>query len=204
MEDAAEGCLNELIRRSLMQVENLRWEEVINCRIHDLLRDLAVQKALEKSYSLNNIGNLERHSTLILCCEMMNHSALEYLSSCPKAPQIVLTWKNRKTACLRPISKFHHNDGPLLFKTHGRSDAYSGNVAKPKESRISSSLQGKLPAVIASFSQLEFLRLDSLKKLKRWHLATSAMPLIKGLGIYDCPKLKEIPRMRRLGDVEEI
>uniref|UniRef100_A0A0V0HD49 Putative ovule protein n=1 Tax=Solanum chacoense TaxID=4108 RepID=A0A0V0HD49_SOLCH len=37
-----------------------------------------------------------------------------------------------------------------------------------------------------SFSQLEFLRLDSLGRLERWHLGTSAMPLIKGLYICDC------------------
>uniref|UniRef100_A0A0V0HK41 Putative ovule protein n=1 Tax=Solanum chacoense TaxID=4108 RepID=A0A0V0HK41_SOLCH len=34
-----------------------------------------------------------------------------------------------------------------------------------------------------SFSQLEFLHLRDLEKLERWHLGTSAMPLIKGLGI---------------------
>lgn len=51
-----------------------------------------------------------------------------------------------------------------------------------------------------SFSQLEFLRLDGLEKLERWHIGTSVMPLIKGLGIYDCPTLKEIPE--RMKDVE--
>ncbi|KAK4720694.1 hypothetical protein R3W88_010927 [Solanum pinnatisectum] len=51
-----------------------------------------------------------------------------------------------------------------------------------------------------SFSQLEILRLDCLENLERWHLATSAMPLIKGLGIQCCPKLHEIPD--RMKDVE--
>lgn len=44
------------------------------------------------------------------------------------------------------------------------------------------------------FSQLEFLILSDLEKLERWHLGTNAMPLIKGLGIHDCPNLKEILR----------
>ncbi|KAF3652153.1 hypothetical protein FXO38_16261 [Capsicum annuum] len=43
------------------------------------------------------------------------------------------------------------------------------------------------------FGQLEFLHLDSLWNLERWHLATSAMPLIKGLGIHYCPQLNETP-----------
>ncbi|KAH0678396.1 hypothetical protein KY284_019481 [Solanum tuberosum] len=51
-----------------------------------------------------------------------------------------------------------------------------------------------------SFSQLEFLHLYDLEKLERWDLGTSAMPLIKGLGIDDCPNLKEIPE--RMKDVE--
>ncbi|XP_060174800.1 disease resistance protein RPP13-like [Lycium barbarum] len=50
MEDVAQDFLNELIRRSLVQVVDTVWEEVIECRIHDLLRDLAVQKALEVNF----------------------------------------------------------------------------------------------------------------------------------------------------------
>ncbi|WMV23240.1 hypothetical protein MTR67_016625 [Solanum verrucosum] len=50
-----------------------------------------------------------------------------------------------------------------------------------------------------SFSQLEILRLDCLENLERWHLATSAMPHIKGFAIHRCPKLKEIPeRMKEV------
>ncbi|KAH0692481.1 hypothetical protein KY285_019578 [Solanum tuberosum] len=47
MEDVAEGFLNELIRRSLVQVDYTFWERVTKCMVHDLLRDLAIQKALE-------------------------------------------------------------------------------------------------------------------------------------------------------------
>ncbi|KAH0757044.1 hypothetical protein KY290_020537 [Solanum tuberosum] len=47
MEDVAKGFLNELIRRSLIQAARTFWEKVSKCRIHDLLRDLAVKKALE-------------------------------------------------------------------------------------------------------------------------------------------------------------
>ncbi|XP_060183602.1 disease resistance protein RPP13-like [Lycium barbarum] len=50
MEDVAQDFLNELIRRSLIQVAATRWEEVTECRIHDLLRDLAIQKASEVNF----------------------------------------------------------------------------------------------------------------------------------------------------------
>ncbi|KAH0757030.1 hypothetical protein KY290_020523 [Solanum tuberosum] len=51
MEDVAEGFLNELIRRSLVQVANTFWERVTECRVHDLLHDLVIQKALETCHS---------------------------------------------------------------------------------------------------------------------------------------------------------
>uniref|UniRef100_M1D630 HJTR2GH1 protein n=1 Tax=Solanum tuberosum TaxID=4113 RepID=M1D630_SOLTU len=47
MDDVAEGFLNELIRRSLVQVAKTYWERFTECRVHDLLHDLAIQKALE-------------------------------------------------------------------------------------------------------------------------------------------------------------
>ncbi|KAH0692368.1 hypothetical protein KY285_019465 [Solanum tuberosum] len=47
MEDAAEGFLNELIRRSLVQVAKTYWERFTECRVHDLLYDLAIQKTCD-------------------------------------------------------------------------------------------------------------------------------------------------------------
>ncbi|XP_049381174.1 disease resistance protein RPP13-like [Solanum stenotomum] len=51
MEDVAEGYLNELIRRSLIQVVHTFWERVTACRVHDLLHDLAIQEASETCHS---------------------------------------------------------------------------------------------------------------------------------------------------------
>ena len=50
IKDVAEGYLDELIRRSLVQLVDTFWEKVIKCKIHDLLRDLAIQKALEVKF----------------------------------------------------------------------------------------------------------------------------------------------------------
>uniref|UniRef100_M1D625 HJTR2GH1 protein n=1 Tax=Solanum tuberosum TaxID=4113 RepID=M1D625_SOLTU len=59
----------------------------------------------------------------------------------------------------------------------------------------------KKMCIDSSFRQLEFLHLYHLSNLERWHLATSAMPLIKSLAISRCSKLKEIPE--RMKYVEE-
>ncbi|KAH0694281.1 hypothetical protein KY285_021378 [Solanum tuberosum] len=47
MEDIAENFLHELISRNLIQVGVTFFDKILTCRIHDLLRDLAVQKAME-------------------------------------------------------------------------------------------------------------------------------------------------------------
>ncbi|KDP22480.1 hypothetical protein JCGZ_26311 [Jatropha curcas] len=45
MEDVAEDYLNELIDRNMVQVARMSVDRVKQCRLHDLLRDLAISKA---------------------------------------------------------------------------------------------------------------------------------------------------------------
>ncbi|KAL1807122.1 hypothetical protein ACET3Z_030190 [Daucus carota] len=49
MEDLAEDCLNELINRNLIQIQSLLLNgKVGTCRVHDLVRELAIKKAEEQ------------------------------------------------------------------------------------------------------------------------------------------------------------
>ncbi|XP_044476546.1 disease resistance protein RPP13-like [Mangifera indica] len=50
MEEVAKGNVDELINRSLIQIESIHRGRVETCRIHDLLRDLAIQKAKEVNF----------------------------------------------------------------------------------------------------------------------------------------------------------
>uniref|UniRef100_M1AV79 SNKR2GH2 protein n=1 Tax=Solanum tuberosum TaxID=4113 RepID=M1AV79_SOLTU len=323
MEDVAEGFLNELIRRSLVQVANTFWEGVTECRVHDLLRDLAIQKALEvnffdiydprshsislfivpdaigslyhlkflsvrglgdlpssignlknlqtlvfggyncqlpqniatlinlrhliypyskplvgickltslqvvdgiycdqwedvdpvdlvnlrelrmysikKSYSLNNISNLKNLSTLTLCCEdYESFPSLEFVNCCEKVHKLWLEGRIEKLLDLFPnsitmIALFYsgltEDPMPILGMLPNLRNLNLVNAYEGKEILCSHN----------SFSQLQFLILGDLEKLETWHLDTSAMPLIKGLGIHDCPNLKEIPQ--RMKDVK--
>ncbi|KAH0684892.1 hypothetical protein KY289_022644 [Solanum tuberosum] len=47
MEDIAENFLHELISRNLIQVMETFFDKILTCKIHDLLRDLAIQKSME-------------------------------------------------------------------------------------------------------------------------------------------------------------
>nr|XP_017222243.1 PREDICTED: disease resistance protein RPP13-like [Daucus carota subsp. sativus] len=49
VEDLAEDCLNELSNRNLIQIEYLQLNgKVGSCRVHDLVRELAIKKAKEQ------------------------------------------------------------------------------------------------------------------------------------------------------------
>ncbi|KAG5608699.1 hypothetical protein H5410_019980 [Solanum commersonii] len=79
MEDIAEGYLNELIRQSLIQVAHTFWEKVEACRVHDLLRDIVIKKALEVNFF--DIYDPRKHSIASLCIRHAIHDQGEkYLS----------------------------------------------------------------------------------------------------------------------------
>ncbi|KAF3325379.1 disease resistance protein RPP13-like protein [Carex littledalei] len=71
MENKAKKCLAELVQRCLIQVTQKSWNGYCKyCRMHDLLRDLAIQKAKEKNFftvfsktekDVNNLAASEPH-----------------------------------------------------------------------------------------------------------------------------------------------
>ncbi|KAK6916624.1 NB-ARC [Dillenia turbinata] len=74
LEETAEDYLHQLIDRSLIQVAKRRASRVTQCRVHDLLRDLAIEKArdlnflhifngsLELSFQLDALESSRRHT----------------------------------------------------------------------------------------------------------------------------------------------
>ncbi|XP_010647709.1 putative disease resistance RPP13-like protein 3 [Vitis vinifera] len=58
MKDMAEVCLNELINRNLIQVVRMSVNaRVMECRVHDLVRELAIEKAKEQNFIGTNIAD---------------------------------------------------------------------------------------------------------------------------------------------------
>ncbi|KAF5777538.1 putative P-loop containing nucleoside triphosphate hydrolase [Helianthus annuus] len=55
LEDVAEECLMDLIKRSLLMTSRIKSDnQVKTCRIHDLLRDFCLRKAEEENFLSNN------------------------------------------------------------------------------------------------------------------------------------------------------
>ncbi|KAJ4724309.1 Disease resistance protein [Melia azedarach] len=69
MEEVAKEKLDELINRSLIQVEKRCWGRVATFKVHDLLRDLAIQKARELNF-------------IHICDEAKNPTRSSVISSC--------------------------------------------------------------------------------------------------------------------------
>ncbi|XP_060183876.1 disease resistance protein RPP13-like [Lycium barbarum] len=183
------------------------------------LRELRMND-IKKSYSLNNISSLKSLSTLQLGCEL-NESfpALEFLSSCQKLQKLwligrieKLPQKLQKLWLFGRMEKLPLSDpfpNSITMMILARSKLMEdpmpilGMLPNLRNLQLFEAYEGKeITCSDNSFSQLEFLHLIELEKLERWDLATSAMPLIKGLRIYSCPNLNKIPQ--RMKDVEKI
>ncbi|KAH0692369.1 hypothetical protein KY285_019466 [Solanum tuberosum] len=186
MEDVAEGFLNELIRRSLVQVVDTFWEKVTDCKVHDLLRDLAIQKALEVNFF--DIYDPRKNLKSTSCIRHATHSEGE---SCEKLQKLLLGGRLEKlpvfpdsiTMIFLWVSRLTKDPMPIL-----------GMLPNLRNLELDAAYEGEeIMCSDYSFSQLELLHLYGLENLERWHLGTNAMPLIKDLVIHHCPKLREIP-----------
>ncbi|KAG5608853.1 hypothetical protein H5410_020134 [Solanum commersonii] len=176
-----------------------QWKDVDPIDLVNL-RELSMF-GIRNSYSLNNISSLKNLSTLRLFCQDYDESfpSLEFVNCCEKLQKLWLEGRIVKLPDLFPnsitmiallYSELTEDPMPILGMLPNLRDLILEDAYKGKEIMCSDN----------SFSQLEFLHLRDLSKLERWDLGTSAMPLIKGLGIHDCPNLKDIPE--RMKDVE--
>ncbi|KAL3338837.1 hypothetical protein AABB24_027790 [Solanum stoloniferum] len=175
-----------------------QWKDVDPVDLVNL-RELSMVR-IKKSYSLNNISSLKNLSTLTLCCEdYESFPSLEFVNCCEKLQKLWLRgrieelphqFSNSITMMVLSFSRLTEDPMPIL-----------GMLPNLRKLKLEEAYEGKeIMCSDNSFSELEFLCLYGLWKLERWDLGTSAMPLIKGLGIHNCPNLKEIPeRMKDVG-----
>ncbi|CAL5397458.1 unnamed protein product [Camellia sinensis] len=74
LEETAAKYLNELIDRNLIQVAKRNWMRIRRCRVHDLLRDFAIENCgLKRFASFDQLSNL--HLQTLLFFNSKNESA---------------------------------------------------------------------------------------------------------------------------------
>ncbi|TXG65573.1 hypothetical protein EZV62_006848 [Acer yangbiense] len=99
MEDVAKDNFHELISRSLIQIGKINWGRVATCRVHDLLRELAIEKA--------------RELNLLCIFDQMKHSTgnSSVTSSCRREalyyPTENCLWLRQFNPSLRSLLSFH-------------------------------------------------------------------------------------------------
>ncbi|CAM8938018.1 unnamed protein product [Rhodiola kirilowii] len=92
-EDTAKYYFNELVGRSLIQKKGEDWIDS-NCRVHDLLRDMAIRKAKEMCFSL-----YYDEKTTSKLSKAVPHRRLSYMS-CDKIPSSYIN-PSLRTLCQR-------------------------------------------------------------------------------------------------------
>ncbi|KAK0600313.1 hypothetical protein LWI29_013748 [Acer saccharum] len=99
MEDVAKDNFHELINRSLIQIGKISWGRVATCQVHDLLRELAIEKARE--LNLLYIYDQKKHST--------GNSSI--IASCRRealySPAENCLWLRQFNPSLRSLLSFH-------------------------------------------------------------------------------------------------
>ncbi|KAJ4724305.1 Disease resistance protein [Melia azedarach] len=107
MEEVAKEKLDELINRSLIQVEKRRWGRVATCKVHDLLRDLAIQKAKELNF-------------IHICDETKNPTRSSVISSCRRQA----VYSETRSSCLWVQHANSLSRSVLLFNQEWRDSVF--------------------------------------------------------------------------------
>lgn len=188
--------------RTLKYIRCDQWKDTDSGLVN--LQELGMEK-IRKSYSLKSIGSLKNLTTLFLVCQHgETFPPLEPLSSCENLHRL---WLSGGIEELADLNKLPKSITVLVLQSAGLVEdpmPILGKFPNVKHLKLSWAYKGKkITSKGNSFGQLETLQLDNLENLASWHLATTAMPLIKGLNILKCPKLKKIPeRMEHVAVLE--
>ncbi|KAL3512430.1 hypothetical protein ACH5RR_025147 [Cinchona calisaya] len=205
-----QGHLNIVTLKNLQTlkwVDHVQWVEIDTTNLVNL-RELVIQEIRApqyRVYSLDSIGKLKCLSTLTLLCSSGAYfPPLEPLSFCQQLLRLGLNGKIQTPGDLEKLpqsitmltlvsSELANDPMPMLESLPNLQDlelysAYEGNA-------IACNAKG--------FPELRYLRLGYLTNLESWQLAYEAMPGIRGLVVFGCPKLIVPERLRHISDINK-
>ncbi|XP_010661280.1 putative disease resistance RPP13-like protein 3 [Vitis vinifera] len=190
-EDVTEDHLQELVHRSMIQVAARSFDgRVMSCRMHDLLRDLAISEAKDtnffEGYESIDSTSPERILTMPHLMPFSDHTYLYHLSL-----------RGRLERFPDEIEFYPPNLVSLELECWNIEQDPMVTLEKLPNLRFlrlfhCSSMLKKMVCTSGGFQQLETLKLWNLKELKELIAEEGAMPDLKDLVIDTCPKMKRL------------
>uniref|UniRef100_A0A6N2LR90 Disease resistance protein RGA3 n=1 Tax=Salix viminalis TaxID=40686 RepID=A0A6N2LR90_SALVM len=181
-EEVGHQCFMDLARRSFFQdLEYGEWGDVVSCRMHDLMHDLAlVVGGSESSAVDSNADNI---------CGRIRHVSLDFeLDSSQKIPPSLLKASKIRTFVLpvQPIYRKILNQAPhdtiiSSFRCLRALDFHNTGVEI-------------VPSSISKLKHLRYLDLSKNEDLKRLPLRITRLKNLQTLKLSSCKRLEALPR----------
>ncbi|KAF9661539.1 hypothetical protein SADUNF_Sadunf19G0079300 [Salix dunnii] len=204
-EEVGHQCFMDLVRRSFFQdLEYGEWGDVVSCRMHDLMHDLALLVGGSESSTVDsNAENI---------CERIRHVSLDFeLDSSQKIPPSLFKANKIRTFVLpvQPIYRKILNQPPhdtiissfrclraLDFHNTG-ADIVPSSISKLRHLRYLDLSRNedlkRLPRCITRLKNLQTLKLSSCKRLEALPRHISKMSSLRHLEIDHCTGLTHMP-----------
>ncbi|XP_034708931.1 putative disease resistance protein At1g50180 [Vitis riparia] len=201
-EDVAEDHLQELVHRSMIQVAGRSFDgRVMSCRMHDLLRDLAISEAKDTNFfeGYESIASTSpvsvRRLTIHQGAEMLTLPHLMPFSDHTYLYHLSL--RGRLERFPDEIEFYPPNLISLELECWNIEQDPMVTLEKLPNLRFLTlsfgfSMVKKMVCASEGFQQLETLELWNLKELKELIVEEGAMPYLKNLVIDTCPKMKRL------------
>ncbi|XP_059599002.1 disease resistance protein RPH8A [Vitis vinifera] len=201
-EDVAEDHLQELVHRSMIQVAARSFDgRVMSCRMHDLLRDLAISEAKDTKFfegyeSIDSTSPVSvRRLTIHQGEEMLTMPHLMPFSDHTYLYHLSLNGRLERFP--DEIEFYPPNLISLELRYRNAEQNPMVTLEKLPNLRflrlsLCSSMLKKMVCTSGGFQQLETLRLWGLKELEELIAEEGAMPDLKDLVIDACPKMKRL------------
>ncbi|XVE74592.1 hypothetical protein DITRI_Ditri12bG0029800 [Diplodiscus trichospermus] len=185
LEELGDQYFMDLLRRSFFQdVEYDEWGNVINCKMHDLMHDLAQLVAGSDSFMVDldcrNISERIRHV-----------SFNAELDSSWKFPTPLLKVNKIRTFLL-PIQPIHR---VILDKVDHDTVISSFRLLRVLD--LHNTGLGILPCSISKLKHLRYLDLSKNEVIKRLPSSITELLNLQTLKLYSCKRLEELPRKLR-------
>ncbi|KAF8364591.1 hypothetical protein HHK36_033437 [Tetracentron sinense] len=212
MEDVAEDYLEELIHRSLIQVGQRRRFDggVETCRIHDLLRDLAISEAKQDKFLDICVEPSSRR--LAIHPVANGNAAFLPLVSFPQHVYLYKLFLRGQLEKLPNLVDFPPNltQLSLYFSFLTIERQQEDEDAPQPQNRIMATLE-QLPNLrvlvlgwrlyvekemiftAGGFPKLQDLSIHGLEHLEEWRVEKGAMPCLQSLDLMRCHRLKMLP-----------